>query len=60
MTTVTDTYATIKELLEAAFSVGSVQRLYTESHQPSEPHLTLNGQNILFVNIVKYLGVIVG
>jgi hypothetical protein len=28
------------------------------SRQPPESHLTLNGRNILFVNSVKYLGVI--
>jgi hypothetical protein len=31
MTAATDTHATIEELVEVMFSVGSVQRLYKES-----------------------------
>jgi hypothetical protein len=31
VTAITDTYTTIEELLEAVFSVGSMQRLYKES-----------------------------
>jgi hypothetical protein len=32
----TDTHATIEELLEAVFSVQSVQNLYNEGHLPLE------------------------
>jgi hypothetical protein len=35
------------------------QRIYfPRSREPPEPHFTMNGRNIPFVNIVKYLGVI--
>jgi hypothetical protein len=35
------------------------QRIYfSRSRQPPETHLTLNEQNIPFVNNIKYLGVI--
>jgi hypothetical protein len=31
---------------------------FSDGHRPPEPHLTLNGRNIPFVNHVKYVGVI--
>jgi hypothetical protein len=31
---------------------------FSRSRRPPESHLTLNGQNIQFVNSLKYLGVI--